>query len=410
MLSNNNQSLNKIEKMVLTVCLISAVLLTAAFSKAGKEHDAIRPKSHKSYSSVTKVTRTDSVTRHDSVTRRAMTGDTDIAGMGVLKVYKPNEVANGSMLRFTKKIKHQLYLTYLFKKEGVLYQYTALDNGNNATYYVNGSALPEDKMAEYKPKFDRLMSEMDRMESPKEPAGPGELQHNGGVGEIVDKADSIAQARTNAANYKEDSNEEALAPLNANMNRLTIRQALDSMKLKAMADSKGSLNKKQMALNGSLTAMDTVRAMQAYKYKLYRDSNGKAWVKKPIAAKYQKEYDKSTYKAVKPYKPKAAEEPGVVHHDEVAEPAEPASAAGVAQVAQPAMPPSPVNTVGDKITKQLIDEHLIRDKNNYSFKITDDALYIDGVKQSDKVHEQVIKNYVKPGDHINFTRTNKTTN
>jgi hypothetical protein len=66
--------------------------------------------------------------------------------------------------------------------------------------------------------------------------------------------------------------------------------------------------------------------------------------------------------------------------------------------------------VGDKITKQLIDEHLIRDKNNYSFKITDDALYIDGVKQPDKVHEQVIKNYVKPGDHINFTRTNKTTN
>lgn len=43
-ISNNNQTLNRIEKMVLTVCLITAILLTAAFSKTGKAHDLNRPK------------------------------------------------------------------------------------------------------------------------------------------------------------------------------------------------------------------------------------------------------------------------------------------------------------------------------------------------------------------------------
>ncbi|HEY2583758.1 MAG TPA: M56 family metallopeptidase, partial [Mucilaginibacter sp.] len=43
MLSNNNQSLNRVEKMVLTVCLISAVLITAAFSN-NKDHKIRRIK------------------------------------------------------------------------------------------------------------------------------------------------------------------------------------------------------------------------------------------------------------------------------------------------------------------------------------------------------------------------------
>ncbi len=388
--------------MVLTVCLISAVLLTAAFSKAEKEHDTIKPKSHKSHSSASKI---DSITRTDSMTKRAMAGDTDVAGVGTLKVYKPEEIADGSMLRFTKKIKHKLYLTYLSKKEGVLYQYTALDNGSNATYYINGAALPENKMAEYKPKFDRLMSEIDRMNLPEQPAKPGQLQLNGGVGEIVDEADSVKQNKINFANYGQDSNQKALTALKANLAGVNNTEDLNSIKLKALIDGKVKQEANQAKMNRPLTALDTARAIATYKYKMMKDSDGIAWRKKPIDAKYAKKYDKAAYKS-EAYKRKTPQDPAAV-----AEPVEPVSPPGVGPgLPEPPTPPSPENAVSDKIAKQLIDSHLIKDKGNYSFKITNDELYIDGVKQSDKVHNQVIKSCLKPGDHINLTRTNKTTN
>ena len=63
--------------MVLTICLISAVFITAAFSKADKEHSAIKSKIVKSVSSYTKTSKTDSLT-----TTNTTKGDT--GGMGKL--------------------------------------------------------------------------------------------------------------------------------------------------------------------------------------------------------------------------------------------------------------------------------------------------------------------------------------
>jgi bla regulator protein BlaR1 len=108
-LSNNNQSLNKVEKKVLTICVISTVFITAAFSKAGKYQTTTKSKAVKSVSSYTKTIKTDSLIR---ITK----ADTWVMGVGTLKVYKPEEIAEGSTLRFTKKIKNKLYLTYLIKK------------------------------------------------------------------------------------------------------------------------------------------------------------------------------------------------------------------------------------------------------------------------------------------------------
>ena len=410
MLSNNNQSLNKVEKMVLTICLISAVFITAAFSKADKDHVISKSKAVKSVSSYSKTVKTDSLTRMTK-------GDTGVMGGGTLKVYKPEEIADGSMLRFTKKIKYQLYLTYLLKKDGVLYQYTSLDDGSNATYYLNGNALSKDQLVTYQPTFDRLMSDFDRVESPKAPAKPGELQNNGGKGEIVDEADLKAKANTDSTN----SNLQDLAAIKAKPVRLSTKQAIDSMKLRSLADSKGFHKSGPGKMNGSLTALDTQRAIATYKSRM--DSNGRAWVKKPIAAKkpygygydkkYKGDYD-AKYKGSYPNEPQEPKEPAEMQGPPPASPKgpEPMPTSPSLSPSNPPsapVPPSPVNTVGDKITKQLIDEHLIKDRNNYSFKITDDALYIDGVKQSEELHQEIIQKYLKPGDKINYTRTNTTT-
>jgi hypothetical protein len=48
-----------------------------------------------------------------------------------------------------------------------------------------------------------MMSEFDAITQPKIPASPGELQQNGGQGEIVDNADLKAKANTDTINSRQ---------------------------------------------------------------------------------------------------------------------------------------------------------------------------------------------------------------
>jgi bla regulator protein BlaR1 len=376
MLSNNNQSLNRVEKMVLTICLISAVLLTAAFSGGAKDGSIAKTKLEKG--DTHQSTKTDSMVRTAS-----LKNDTDIMGTGTLRIYKPGEIGDGSMLRFTKKVRHQLYLNYVIKKEGVLYQYTAHDDGSNATYYVNGNAVSGDKLAEYQPKFNQLISQLDQIKAPKAPAEPGQLQHNGKKGEIVDEAD--ARAKANA-----DRTDDQLTP-----SMLSEKVALDSMKRLSVADRTGA---KRIKLKATLSALDTQRAIAAYK--MARLDSGK-WAKNPkvaAASKYAA-YDATYGPKVHPaYPPKPISPPAYKSY-QFAEPKEPSA---------PQSPPSPAPTVGDKITAELLKDNLVKDKANYVIRITNQDLYIDGVKQSDELHDQIINKYLKPGDRINYTRTSST--
>jgi hypothetical protein len=136
------------------------------------------------------------------------------------------------------------------------------------------------------------------------------------------------------------------------------------------------------------------------------DSSGQGWHKTPVKPK------SSPYSYNNPYKPYDNK----AYQKEPKEPVEPKIAAtpGVAKAygsyhSTPGTPPSPVSTVGDGITNQLINDHLIKDKDNYTYKITNSELYIDGVKQPDDVHKRIVEKYLKPGDKINYTRTNTTT-
>ena len=404
MLSNNNQSLNKVEKMVLTICLISAVLLTAAFSKSGKEHTTVKP-SAKRFSSTQRVTKTDSSTRITSIKNDSLT-----TGKNKIRIYKPNEVADGTVMRMHQSIGGTLYAIFVVKTGGTVYQSVGLDDGNKTNYYINGKSVSKVQFAQHQPLFDRLISESDERAS-KFPAQLRGLQNNGGVGEIVDKADSLAQANAN-----NDSNQQLIV-LKESLGKLNAKQALDSLKLKSLADrNNGLLKTNQLKLKADLSKLDTQQAIAAYKLRMLKmDSTGRVWSKKPISPKkpYGYKYDKkykgdydARYKPYQPYEPQ-----------ELKEPVEPktatiptvAKAYGSYQSA-PGTPPSPVSTVGDGITNQLINDRLIKDKDNYTYKITNSELYIDGVKQPDDVHKRIVEKYLKPGDNINYTRTNTTNN
>jgi bla regulator protein BlaR1 len=79
----------------------------------------------------------------------------------------------------------------------------------------------------------------------------------------------------------------------------------------------------------------------------------------------------------------------------------------------PAYPPqkptlpqgSDKNTVNE-IANDLLKENLIKDKNNFSFKISNDQLIIDGVTQPEEIHRKIIEKYVKtPGDKVDLSYT-----
>ncbi|QNL48066.1 M56 family metallopeptidase [Olivibacter sp. SDN3] len=63
----------------------------------------------------------------------------------------------------------------------------------------------------------------------------------------------------------------------------------------------------------------------------------------------------------------------------------------------------------DKIIEELVKRKLIPNIKNFRLRITNDALYVNGKRQSDEVHRRIMQRYVKnPNDRLNFTQTVKT--
>jgi len=68
---------------------------------------------------------------------------------------------------------------------------------------------------------------------------------------------------------------------------------------------------------------------------------------------------------------------------------------------------SPTNNAYKSTTPDIGDEllkaHLIKDKTNFTIKLTNDELIINGVKQSEENHQVILKKYQKkPSDKVNI--------
>ncbi|TCV19623.1 BlaR1 peptidase M56 [Sphingobacterium alimentarium] len=64
---------------------------------------------------------------------------------------------------------------------------------------------------------------------------------------------------------------------------------------------------------------------------------------------------------------------------------------------------------GEKIVEELIKMELIHDRKNFRLRITNEALYINGKRQPEKIHRHIMQRYVKNPDHrLDFTQTVKT--
>jgi bla regulator protein BlaR1 len=152
MVSSSNHSLSILEKSLLTVCLVMAGLAMAAFSgKEKKQETDVKPQKITTaiIQSVKQEHSTDFVCAPDTV------------NPGKLRIYQLNEVGNGTSLATTDVRYNVKYTTYLFKKEGVLYQCN-FEEGKMNSLQVNGKTIPTDKWTVYKSAVDKLISEHDR--------------------------------------------------------------------------------------------------------------------------------------------------------------------------------------------------------------------------------------------------------
>jgi len=66
------------------------------------------------------------------------------------------------------------------------------------------------------------------------------------------------------------------------------------------------------------------------------------------------------------------------------------------------------NSISNEIINDLEKADIISTRNNLSFRITNDELIVNGVKQSDALHQSILKKYVKkPGDNLSLTYNNR---
>ncbi len=64
---------------------------------------------------------------------------------------------------------------------------------------------------------------------------------------------------------------------------------------------------------------------------------------------------------------------------------------------------------GNEIVVLLHKENLIKDKGNFSFRITNTALFINGVKQLRQLHKKMIQEFVKnPSNRLSYTYSTST--
>lgn len=161
MLSNNNQSLNVMERSLLAICLATAILLTAAFSNSDKISKLVTKVAHagKSVPEPHKQSRPQSVkVIPDAKTAKAalaLPKDTVYKvkpDTSKFRIYRPDEVGDHT----TMSVSNGNLQTRLVKVDGVLYQVNFL-NEQISSLQVNGKTVPANEYSTYLPVIDQAM-------------------------------------------------------------------------------------------------------------------------------------------------------------------------------------------------------------------------------------------------------------
>ena len=219
MVNNHNQSLNIMEKTLLTICLVAAGFCTVAFS-ANKENKnnpvkvsvakhqqakthtvTVDPKvgyvfkpdnktTYKFNKTGSKISdlkvngktvpnnqlnkyapKIDALLKQNAQTKQAEASQTPVAiddtSKAPGKIYNPADFNDGTTMNVRESKNGRNISSYLFKRDGVLYQ-VFMKDGDPSVLYVNGEQKP---VSDYQPKIDALIEEY-REIAPIKPIAP----------------------------------------------------------------------------------------------------------------------------------------------------------------------------------------------------------------------------------------------
>lgn len=325
--NNNNQSLNIMEKTLLTIGLVAAGICTVAFSSANKGikvnpvHQIATNKLtapvasaaakqiaantvilkatvpvNKNTLAIRTVNQPPMATGLNSDIQSKVSASPADTSKGGTYLYKPSDFNDGTTMKVMASKDGKKQTAYIFKRDGVLYQFFM--KGTHATaMYVNREEKP---VSQYQSKIDELIEEFDDI-APVAPIAP-------------------------------------LKPM----------QPMQPPKPVAML----------APMQPSAPAKPAMPALAMVK---------------PAAP-------------MKPMPPMAMVAP---------------------MTPMAPLPPVKVDTMFTIITQSFIKRGIIKDKDNFDIGISNKSLTIDGVKQSEELHQQVLdKLKVKPGDKINWHYSN----
>lgn len=340
-ISNSNHSLNRVEKSLLAICLVTAGLFTTAFTNAEKINKLVT-------NTAKEVMHTVSTSKkaviNDKQDVKPVAVKTDTTTKGKLRIYSNDEFENSTIFEGP----NYAYTTRICKEKGILYQ---LNYKNEAliSMQVNGKTIPSSKIGTYQPVINQILNKfkIDNVSDNvivSEPAG-----NTANDVPVYHKDDKQGLTTLDSITQKLKANNQ---PLNGSLGKLNVQSNLNLKRDQTIADSvnqqykSSSQEYKKSALNG-------------------------AWTK-PVTP-YQ---PKSAYgPTVKPYEPKAPYNPNSPDY-------------------------KPYSKVNDderrnKIITEMITDGIIQNKDNLSFKISTSEFIVNGKKQPDEVYQKYREKYVK---------------
>jgi bla regulator protein blaR1 len=177
-ISNRNQSLNLVEKTLLTVCLVCVGLFIVAFS-AKKVTAHHLSKGAKTVTAPAKTVVIDpQIAIHPPNSLNNSIGSaaagqakSDTTNNAHIRVYSSKDFGDGTTMKtFVPGNNGKTIVAYIFKREGVFYQIN-MDKGHLLSFLIDEKAVPASQLQSYQPKIDELLNEY-RLEELKNSGNP----------------------------------------------------------------------------------------------------------------------------------------------------------------------------------------------------------------------------------------------
>lgn len=331
-ISNSNHSLNRLEKSLLAICLVTAGLCTAAFTNAAKINKLVASTSKAVIHAGDALKKEIAPKIEPAAPRKPADVSKIVAKPDTLapkfRIYNPAEIGDHTSIQ----IPNGKFATRLHKERGTLYQ---LNYKHNVlvSMQVNGKTIPSDEVVRYQSVIDGI-------------------PHDNHI-DAASVNENAADHASNADAAAQHDNQQTLSRLDAAKKLYTSRIGLD-VRLQGLDVQR---QKRDLAISDSV-------------YRAYK--------KVPLPGIPAKPYPvnapvyETPYVAGKPYSPY---KPNEVYKG-------------------PAIPLKDEER-RDKVISEMISDGLITSKNNLSFKISTSEFIVNGKKQPDAIYQKYRAKYVK---------------